>query len=427
MRALALDVLRNNWTGGYTLPSRRLYPHQWSWDSAFHALGWGVVEPARARDEMAAVFGMQWSDGRIPQIAFDPATADDAYFPGPPFWRRSGSVRDGRLTSCLVQPPVHAAIAARLPIDRAWARRAYQYLAAWHDYLFDRRVRPGRRLVSIVHPWESGMDDSPVWDGPLSAVQRREPRTTYVRRDLQHGSGDPGDRPTDAEYARYVVLAEDYRDLGADDDRLGEHQFLVECPLFNASLAWSEQGLADLATQAGFDPGLHRRRAAQLTAALVADLWDDERGTFGAYDGCAGAHVENPTISGLVPVLTALPGELVERVIGTAVKCFGLGGDGVQLPTVAPGSTEFDPGRYWRGPAWLNTNWFVVQGLRRHGRTALAEGLAAHSLDLVRRAGAREYFHAIDGRGLGTDGFGWTAAVTLDLLSGLTPTPGSAG
>ena len=28
-----------NWDGSYTVPSRTLYPHQWSWDSAFVAIG----------------------------------------------------------------------------------------------------------------------------------------------------------------------------------------------------------------------------------------------------------------------------------------------------------------------------------------------------------------------------------------------------
>jgi hypothetical protein len=31
----AREVLDANWLGGSTLPSRTLYPHQWSWDSAF--------------------------------------------------------------------------------------------------------------------------------------------------------------------------------------------------------------------------------------------------------------------------------------------------------------------------------------------------------------------------------------------------------
>src|SRR6187402_714359 len=83
----AVTVLLQNWHGHATVPSRSLYPHQWSWDSAFIALGLQHVSPARAATELLSLFGAQWADGRIPQIAFNPAVADDAYFPGPSVWR----------------------------------------------------------------------------------------------------------------------------------------------------------------------------------------------------------------------------------------------------------------------------------------------------------------------------------------------------
>jgi len=38
------------------------------------------------------------------------------------------------------------------------------------------------------------------------------------------------------------------------------------------------------------------------------------------------------------------------------------------------------------------------------------------SLRLVDRAGFHEYFDPFDGQAFGTDGFGWTAALTLDFI-----------
>ena len=38
------------------------------------------------------------------------------------------------------------------------------------------------------------------------------------------------------------------------------------------------------------------------------------------------------------------------------------------------------------------------------------------SLRLVARSGYREYFDPFDGTGYGTDGFGWTAALVIDLI-----------
>ena len=124
-------MLIENWHGHATVPSRRLYPHQWSWDSAFIALGQQHLAPQRAAVELLSLFGAQWADGRIPHIAFNPAVADDAYFPGPSFWRSSQLRGHPPIdTSGIIQPPVHA-IAARAVMDRLgadgrdFASRAY--------------------------------------------------------------------------------------------------------------------------------------------------------------------------------------------------------------------------------------------------------------------------------------------------------------
>ena len=35
----AKKTLEGNWTGNFTIPAATLYPHQWSWDGAFIAIG----------------------------------------------------------------------------------------------------------------------------------------------------------------------------------------------------------------------------------------------------------------------------------------------------------------------------------------------------------------------------------------------------
>ena len=47
----AVAVLRLNDVGGWTKPAPSLYPHQWSWDSAFVALGLAHVDPDRGLRE----------------------------------------------------------------------------------------------------------------------------------------------------------------------------------------------------------------------------------------------------------------------------------------------------------------------------------------------------------------------------------------
>jgi hypothetical protein len=68
----ARAVLDFNWTGEYTMPGPRLYPHQWSWDSAFIAIGYCRYDQDRATKELRHLFDAQWKNGLLPQLVFNP-------------------------------------------------------------------------------------------------------------------------------------------------------------------------------------------------------------------------------------------------------------------------------------------------------------------------------------------------------------------
>ena len=80
----AAAVLEGNWIGFATRPSRRLYPHQWSWDSACAALGWATVDQDRAAVELGSLFAARWANGLLPHIVF---SEGGRYFPGPDYWQ----------------------------------------------------------------------------------------------------------------------------------------------------------------------------------------------------------------------------------------------------------------------------------------------------------------------------------------------------
>jgi hypothetical protein len=397
----AAAVLDGNWLGSSTVPSRSLYPHQWSWDSAFIAIGLRHLAPARARRELSTLFSAQWPDGRVPHIVFDPGTPPEAYFPGPSFWRA------GR-TSGLVQPPVHARAALAVHEagpDHAFLAALYPKLVAWHEYLRVSRDAGGRGLAAIVHPWESGMDNSPAWDAPLARVT---PSSGFVRRDLQHGAA--ADRPSDEDYGRYVRLAAAYRDSGYRD--FGD--FVVEDPGFNAILADAELALAEIAEVLDLPSDAHREAAARIAKALQESLWDD--GFFFARDVRTGSLIRRHTCAGLLPLL--LPDLAVApALLATATgPRFGLGRvHGV--PSHDLTAPEFDAGRYWRGPSWCNVGWLVRHGLLRHGEHALASRLGDDHVETAVRTDFAEYVDPLTGQGHGARSFSWTAALTLDLLA----------
>src|SRR3954451_20519242 len=66
----AIAVLDANWMGHATRASARLYPHQWSWDSACIAIGYSTWDQARARAELRSIFAGQSTNGVLSHIRF---------------------------------------------------------------------------------------------------------------------------------------------------------------------------------------------------------------------------------------------------------------------------------------------------------------------------------------------------------------------
>src|ERR1700678_3922055 len=82
-------VLAQNSLGEATKPGPHLYPHQWSWDAGFIAIGLARVDARRACAELRSLFAGQWGNGMVPHIVFHPG--GDAYFPGPEEWETGRS------------------------------------------------------------------------------------------------------------------------------------------------------------------------------------------------------------------------------------------------------------------------------------------------------------------------------------------------
>jgi glycogen debranching enzyme len=425
----AQAVLDENWVGHSTVPSLELYPHQWSWDSGFIAIGRSWTEQPRAQQELERLFAGQWANGMLPHIVFNPNVPSEAYFPGPDFWQsdRAHAAPAGLATSGITQPPLHARAALevyRQAPDRgqalAFLRRLYPKLVAQHRYLSTRRDVAGEGLAAIVHPWESGLDNSPAWDAELQQLQIPPAALPgYRRRDLAHA--DPRDRPSDLAYERFVYLAMSYRDSGYEDSAiLANSPFVVEDPMFNAIFLDSLHAIAEIARLIGHDPSPHRATATRVHQALLDRLWDPRAGRFYPRDPRGGRRGAEDTIVSFMPLLDPdLPPVIVKAIVAqlSSPDFRPLGtANHYLLPSLSLRDPAFDTHRYWRGPIWINTDWLVWQGLRRHGQAALAGELRDSIVGLVRRSGFREYFDPFGGQGRGSHNFSWTAALLIDCL-----------
>jgi hypothetical protein len=429
-----MAILDANWTGHATRASSQLYPHQWSWDAACVAIAYSHWNQERAETEIRSLFAGQWSNGLLPHIRF---TDGARYFPGPEFWQveLSPDAPEHPKTSGIVQPPIHASAAwqvYRNVRDRARARaflaELMPQLTAWHGYLYRERTRSGEGLVEIWHPWESGMDNSPLWDEALARITPPpEGIPTYERVDVEFV--DAAQRPTKSEYDLYAYLVSLYRDLGYEAGRIREvSPFAVRDVLFNSLLVQSNRDLAEIARVVGRDPEPFESWAEHTAAALDGELWDEDEAIYLDFDVRAGKLVRVQTGAGFSPLYAGVPGEsraarLVDHLRATAVALDGVGWAVPSLPRDDP---RFDPALYWRGPVWPMINWVLHAGLRRYGYADEARELRGALLELARREGFWEHYNAITGRGQGTQRLSWTAALVLDLLDGASAGKGSS-
>jgi len=416
----ATRVLDANWTGAATTPSPGLYPHQWSWDSAFACLGLARYRPERAERELAALLGAQWADGMVPHVVFNAVLDRQGYFPGPELWlsRRQPDAPRSVETSAITQPPLHAFTALRMHAvspDGARSRDflcwAYPRLAAQHRYLARARDLGGEGLAAICHPWESGMDNSPVWDRPLAASQ--PPPLGYARLAV------PRSLPAGVDHERYFWLVTSYRDTGYDEGYLrDEHPFLVEDPLFNTVYLASAHALGEIASLVGADPVPHREEAERIHRALVHRLWDAEHRCFHPLDLRSGKLIKIATAASLVPLLDPeLGAPTARRLADLLLSARFAGAAGYPVPTCDVQASAFDRAAYWRGPTWANINWLLWAGALQQGFDTIADLLYTGTLRLVRQSGFREFFDPFDGSGRGSHDYSWTAALTLDLLA----------
>jgi hypothetical protein len=393
----AKQVLERNWCEGrndcglefgYTCPDPQKYPDQFFWDSCFHALAWSRFDPRRAMRELRSLAAAQQSSGLIGHTTF---------WRGPCRLRRAltYNVLERRaFQTSTIQPPLLAWVWAEVA-DRAgdghFADEGRVALESFHDFL-DRERGDADGLIGILQPDESGLDASPAFDAPLG--WRGHPKPGFL-----------------ALLAFNRRRGFDYRRVVADG---GFHATDV---LVNTAWILGWEGLARLGV-----PGAEAR-AEVLTAALVRRLYDPASGFFFA-EGPRGERLGVSTWAGLAPLaIEGLPLAICRRMIDEHLLNRDRFWLRFPIPSTAASEATFVPGldrclwmdRYWRGPTWLFSTWFILRGLMRDGREAEAWHVVGRTAALVERSGFREYFNPLTGEGMGARQFGVSAIVAEGL------------
>ena len=387
LAARAAAVLEGNDMGGWTRAAPDLYPHQWSWDTAFIAIGLAHLDTGRAATEMRSLLDHQWKNGKVPHIVFNPDAPPESYFPGPEHWASATDTPDSpsgpARSSGLCQPPVHA-IAVRRVLEitesrgegkdeaREFLADVYPKLLAWHRYLATARDPECSGLVTIYHPWESGTDNSPRWSAALERVEVGE-MPEYERPDLKHVP-DPSERPTGPEYDRYIWLVEVIKRAGCDEAALyDESPFLVKDVLASAILVRANEALLEISEVVKAPEEDRAKIRAWISRGRrgLEERWAPQLQLCLDYDLRAGEPLRASTIAGFAPLISGIGKTDRQRTLLEVLdsRAF-VGHPNLRWPlppSTSPEEPEFHPRNYWRGPVWPVMNWLLWWALMKSG------------------------------------------------------------
>lgn len=348
------------------VPSKIGYVGLWQWDAYFIAVGLRHGDPELAREQLEIAFQFPSADGQLPDVVHEEgilATSDDLPEGDRVNLRRAGSqIADPSQPVPLTKPPLAAwALRKVLEVQDApdWAREQLGRVIRSQDWWFSGSDLDGDGMPEYGHPYSSGLDDSPIFDGPI---------------------------PTAAPDLGAYLVCQDREIAGL----LGRYE-----------------------PSASVDRFLAR---AERTQALLEQLWDAGDGRFLARG--AGEEIRSDTVVGLMPLRTGTLPAGIRDTLRAAVDDSARYALPWGLPTVAASDPDFSPERMWRGPIWINTSALVAEGLEASGYPDRARELREQTVRLVVHGGGpHEYYNPFTGfkAERATTAFGWSAALFIDL------------
>lgn len=425
----AKAVLDLNHRGAYTAPASTVYPHQWLWDSCFIAVGLRHYDINRAKQEILSLLDGQWHNGMLPNMIFAEGAKQHAGI-----WNSAVNPNspDDRATSGITQPPMLAEAIVRIGEKlkkaerRSWYRQTYPALLHYHQWLYAERDPHREGLVLQIHPWETGLDNTPPWMQELHEHQlaywiravkalHLGPIINFFRNDTKRIPAAQRINIIDA--LGLFSTQRRLRRKGYDINKILRHSlFAIEDLTFNCIFIRANQHLADIAEFLDETLPEDLVQAMSRTEHALDQLWDDYSGQYYSRNFVTHTFLKQSTIATLMPLyagtITKEKAKLLVRLLENQYSF----GTSYPVPSVPVSSPLFDEDGYWQGPTWVNTNWLIIDGLERMGFTDHAAALKQSTVELVERGGFYEYFNPHTGAPAGSENFSWTAALAIDLL-----------
>ncbi len=416
----AKDIFRKNTFEGYSsfkktrfkfiAPASVEYTFQWLWDSSFHAIVLSNFDLEWAKAEIKNHLKAQWNNGFIPHIIFWGGKYLDL-----PHWAFIESKISLRpRTSAITQPPVLALAIEEIfkkdgdeqssLSDKEFIKEVLPKIAKFHRWLIENRDLDGDSLVSIISPNESGMDELPVFQAALNYFKENAAILHYTHRKVDLLNQFYG-------FNSKKILDKDYFNVS---------ELLFNCVFIeaNRSLGRLFKEISEISESEFF-----LDLAEKSEKSLLEKCWNKEDKIFYSLYSKGQNQAKVKTVASLMPLfLDGLKGEKLEALIAHLENRDEFWRP-YPIPSVSADERYYEPGDtplykvklLWRGPTWINTNWFIVKGLRKHGYDNLADQIVEKMIEMIEKSGFREYYNPETGEGYRRENFGWSTLI-LDLL-----------
>src|SRR3989344_2244212 len=403
----------------FTVPSKDTYPFQWLWDSCFHAISFSALgQHERAKEELRSLLAKQAEDGAIYHITFwnkeklkdylfSSSQGFGRFLENRGFWLPFGFFNPPE-TSAYTQPPVLALAVEYIyskSADTDFIKETLPALFKYYRWLYKTRDLDGDGLVSIITQFESGLDFNPVYDESIGySYKRRFPGLSFKSRIPQI-------------FNKLI--------FNFDTEKIYKNgKFHQKDVLFNSIMIQSLFSLERLAKEVGNNEisNWAGKNANKSLRTLCEKSYDKQTGLFYNLSGKEDRVVKVKTIVSLMPlIIPQLPQNIARRLIEEHLinqKEFytphPVASVSVDERSFTPDSFVNGHLRIWRGPISMNTNWFLVHALRRHGYDNTADDIAKKSRELAQKHGFWEFYNPLTGEPQGAQHFGW-ATLVVDM------------
>jgi len=128
--------------------------------------------------------------------------------------------------------------------------------------------------------------------------------------------------------------------------------------------------------------------------------------------------VDYEVVQSLFPLLLdTIPTQMVNSIVNTQLTNSSKFWLSYPVPSVSASDARFNPvfvdsnDLMWRGPTWPILNWFVMEGLSKHGFNSTMETLMDRWIALYEKAGVWEQYNPETGANYGVEGLGMSTLI----------------